>query len=403
MSQMLMGSLIAMKGIMRNEERFDDLTEIKLKELIETGRNIYQKSSKKSSFKLQPKQSKKISLEEKNDEHPIHNKYYDYGRAPRKRLKYGYEIRHNPIKNTKKKKQCSFCLSYDHNVTNCDDIRKWGLRISGDQVESFLQELCDPLSSKHNTEFRSDNDKEMIEVLDNIPKETYYLIVGRKFVINPLMFECFSERNLCVELTCLKDGGVPIEGYESCYMKLGKVRDWINIKRSRRHFFLLHKISSTQMCSTPQLNTNVMKTCMSYLTPVRKLHFPENLTKVNQHKSPSTLKEEKKETKHNKKSLTTPKRKPLKRTRKTTTKSPKTPRMKSTPKSPAKKKDIKVTRKVKEMKCSSSNNKGKKGKEKKPRKDTSNTPKKKKRRIVTSSGGKKSKRTRPKDGLRKKS
>ena len=31
MAQMLMGSLIAIKGIMRNEERFDDLTEIKLK------------------------------------------------------------------------------------------------------------------------------------------------------------------------------------------------------------------------------------------------------------------------------------------------------------------------------------------------------------------------------------
>jgi hypothetical protein len=101
--------------------------------------------------------------------------------------------------------------------------------------EEFLAlatDLVDAQSSRYPAEriVQLDASENML-VLDCVPPMTEFLSIQKKFAINHNLMSQ-SEPNLCVRVTCLGAGGIPLENYDGCYIKAGRVRDWM-VKNNR--------------------------------------------------------------------------------------------------------------------------------------------------------------------------
>ncbi len=81
--------------------------------------------------------------------------------------------------------------------------------------------------------------------MKEIPKQTEFISISKKYIIDPNILNG-NEENLCVMLTCLEHGGIPLGTYNPCYVSVGDVRKWISDHKYKKHRVFLNSNSNTE-------------------------------------------------------------------------------------------------------------------------------------------------------------
>jgi hypothetical protein len=227
MAEAVMGTVVAMKAFARGDEAF------KGRSLIEQfeGRFGSNKNKKRAPRMISDNpESRMIS------DNPLPNSRGSIGRPNAKRLKSFIETRRStPVPNSKKGKsgKCGFCGNDGHNITKCESRKQWGSKIRDKgELSELTTDLGNPVSTRFPAERLDTSPESNVLILDSVPPQTEYLSIEKKFVINDNLLSQ-SETNLCVRVACLGAGGVPLRDYETCYIKAGKVRDWLSRTKDR--------------------------------------------------------------------------------------------------------------------------------------------------------------------------
>jgi hypothetical protein len=99
-----------------------------------------------------------------------------------------------------------------------------GERQSPKQAQQLAIDLVNPHSAQYRVEpFTGPS---QARVLSEMPPAAEYIVIHKRLAINALL-ATQSEDHLCIQLTCIGVGGVPLEGFERCHIMAGIVRDWI--------------------------------------------------------------------------------------------------------------------------------------------------------------------------------
>jgi hypothetical protein len=132
-----------------------------------------------------------------------------------------------PVKGTSHgPRRCQFCLRVGsgHRTESCPLRIKWGARIeSVKEPNDIAEDLMDPTSNRYPAECGQGI---VGSILDGLSNETQYLVLHKKFIINPQLLTQ-SKKNLCVQVTCLGPSSIPWNNYERFHVQAGQVRTWM--------------------------------------------------------------------------------------------------------------------------------------------------------------------------------
>jgi hypothetical protein len=236
-AEAVMGIIIAMKGLARNDATFLSASNKSYRELISTAVTMFrmQTTSAPTGTPLPgsiPSPGWPMSRRPKSQQERL--------RCPNG-SKPVQGTSHGPRK-------CQFCLlvGLGHRIESCSLRIKWGARIENvKDLNEIAEDLMDPSSSRYPAER---GQRLVASVLDSLPNETLYLVLHKKFIINPqLLTQC--EKNLCVQVTCLGPSGISLNKYERCYVQAGQVRNWMT-KYSNRAGKVLNALDKETFAAT---------------------------------------------------------------------------------------------------------------------------------------------------------
>lgn len=156
------------------------------------------------------------------------------GRPKQKRLISGVETRlfSKHKQGHKNQKTCSFCNESSHRITTCQVRKSWGTSLNcQEEMARYVAEMCSVTSTVLISHCFEHNDK-VVKVLNSIPKQAHFISLRKKFLV-PGTQTAQSERDLCMEVIYLRQGGVPIEECSPCFVYVAFVRCWIYQNKQR--------------------------------------------------------------------------------------------------------------------------------------------------------------------------
>jgi hypothetical protein len=111
-----------------------------------------------------------------------------------------------------------------HWIESCPLRIKWGARIENvKELTDIAEDLMDPTSNQYPAEWGQGL---VASILDSLPNETQYLVLHKKFIINPQLLTK-SKKNICIQVTCLWPSGIPLKNYKRCHVQVSQGWAWM--------------------------------------------------------------------------------------------------------------------------------------------------------------------------------
>jgi len=165
--------------------------------------------------------------------YPLPAKGRSQGRPTSLRKRSSAEVFRTGIHVSKKKREkpcCGFCKqSTGHKFFQCEHLKKFGspVRLKGEMLTIWIDNIKDPKSLHTPSEpLPPGSITEKKPLLQSIPKETFWLVIERKCVLNT---------SVVFMVTFLGDGGLPFKDeYQTCCVGADTMIEWIrrNAKNS---------------------------------------------------------------------------------------------------------------------------------------------------------------------------
>ena len=160
-----------------------------------------------------------------------------------------------PVKGSDEKPDCGFCHQKGHNIVSCTELKKYGARIRSEQELRHLAEdllIADGLFPATRIPDRLMTNAR--HILQSLPTETKFLAVHRKYIMNDDLVGPVRSQNLCILVTCIGVGGLPIPECNQVLAQASIVNGWMN-KSKKKYKYVISSLATDTYLQTREPDT----------------------------------------------------------------------------------------------------------------------------------------------------
>jgi hypothetical protein len=157
-----------------------------------------------------------------------------------------------PVKGSNEKPGCGFCDQKGHNITSCNELKRYGERIRSEQD---LRRLSDELLSADGqflaTRIPNEVTNKPRRILQTLPTEAKFLAIHKKYIINNDLVGPVGIQNLYILVTFIGAGGRPIPECSRVLAQASIVSGWM-IKSKNKYKSVISSLARDAFLQTQE-------------------------------------------------------------------------------------------------------------------------------------------------------